>query len=249
VSDASAARIGIIGAMPEEVATLRPHLEHPREVQVGTFNMTEGVLHGHAVRLAVCGVGKVNAAALAQQMLSLGTRMLIFTGVAGAVDPDLRVGDVVVSKDALQHDVDVAPLGYAAGEVPGEPVRFQADSVLLKAAEAAAHDAVGASRVRTGTVASGDVFVADAAHALRLRDTFAATCAEMEGAAVAQVAHHWGVPWVVVRSISDTADHQASVDFRAFTVSAAQTAESVVLGILQRLPVAQTQPNASPSLR
>ena len=249
VSETSTSRLGIIGAMPEEVATLRPHLEGPREITAGTFDVTEGTLQGHPVRLAVCGVGKVNAAALAQQLLGMGTHTLIFTGVAGAVDPTLNVGDVVVSKDALQHDVNVEPLGYAAGEVPGEPLRFDADGALVEAAQAAAFDAVGAERVRVGTVASGDVFVADAGHVERLRESFGAACAEMEGAAVAQVAHRWQTPWVVVRSISDTADHQASVDFRAFTVKAAQTAEAVVLGILSRLTVAQTQPNEVGRLR
>lgn len=249
VSHPSADRIAIIGAMPEEVATLRPHLKEAREVKAGTFDVTEGVLQGHSVRLAVCGVGKVNAAALAQQLLGMGSRTLIFTGVAGAVDPSLGVGDVVVSRDALQHDVNVEALGYAVGEVPGEPLRFTADAELLSAAEEAAHDAVGAARVRVGTVASGDIFVADTDHVQRLRKSFDAACAEMEGAAVAQVAHRWGAPWVVVRSISDTADHQASVDFRAFTVKAAQTAEAVVLGILRRLPVAQTQPNPAAGLR
>ncbi|MEX2500842.1 MAG: 5'-methylthioadenosine/adenosylhomocysteine nucleosidase, partial [Trueperaceae bacterium] len=217
----------MIGAMPEEIASLTPSLAEAVTVRAGPFEITAGSLEGRRVRLAVCGVGKVNAAALAQQLLSDGASRLIFTGVAGALDPELRPFDVVISRDAVQHDVDVRPLGYQVGEVPGQPLAWTADRTLADAAHAAAEahrddDALAAAdarraRVVRGRIASGDRFVADPAERAHLHDLFGASCAEMEGAAVAQICARWGVPWVVVRSISDGADGDASVDFRTFT--------------------------------
>lgn len=229
------APVAVVGAMPEEVASLRPSLVDPRSVRRGPFELHRGTLADRDVLLAVCGVGKVNAAALVQQLLSEGARALVFTGVAGAVDPSLRVGDVVVSRDAVQHDVDVTGLGYAPGQVPGEPVAWEADPELRRLALAAARAALPDVAVVTGRIASGDLFVADPRRTAGLAAAFGATCAEMEGAAAAQVCSRWGVPWVVVRSISDTADGRAAVDFRSFTVECAARAEAVVRGMLESL--------------
>ncbi len=187
--------------------------------------------------LAECGIGKVNAAALTQALLTAGAGRVVFTGVAGAIDPRLRVGDVVISVDAVQHDVDVTGLGYAPGEVPGSGRVWVADPALREAAAAAARELDGV-RVVEGRVASGDIFVSDPALVERLQFEFGAACAEMEGAAVAQVCAKWGVPFVIVRSISDSADHSAQVDFGAFTSVAARRSEAVVRGLLRRLAAA-----------
>lgn len=229
--------VGLIGAMPEELRRLEALASEARRVRVGPFELVHGELAGWRVVMATCGIGKVNAAALTQALAERGVQRMIVTGVAGGVDPGLAVGDVVVSADALQHDVDVTGLGYAPAEVPGEPRVWQADPRLRDAAFAAAGEVAAANGVRAvlGRVASGDVFVADPARLALLRERFEATCTEMEGAAVAQVCARWGIPWVVVRSVSDTADHAAEVDFRAFTVVAAERAVEVVLGTLRRL--------------
>lgn len=229
--------VAVMGAMPEEVVRLRNALERPIELRRGPITLHGGRLEGVAVLVAQCGIGKVNAAVTTQTLMLEGVSRLVFTGVAGALAPDLRVGDVVISTDAVQHDVDVAALGYAPGEVPGSGAAWQADATLLEAAAAAADD-LGEVRVVRGRIASGDRFVADAVLGATLRQRFGAVCAEMEGAAVAQVCAQWGVPFVIVRSISDTADHAASVDFRAFTELAAARAEQVVRGLLRRLAAA-----------
>jgi adenosylhomocysteine nucleosidase len=225
---------GIIGAMPEELEALLSDLAEARAERVGPFTLHRGRLEGKPVLIAECGVGKVNAAALTQLMLLRGVSRIIFTGVAGAVDPGLEVGDIVVSSDALQHDVDVRALGYAPGEVPGETRCWQADVTLQKLALGAARDQTEA-HVVSGRVVSGDQFIADAAKVRWLREMFDASCAEMEGAAAAQVCAKWGVPFVIIRSISDTADHEAHTDFRAFTALAARRAKALVRGMLRRI--------------
>ena len=225
----------VMGAMREEVERLEASLENTTQGGQGPFKWLGGQREGHAVLLAECGVGKVNAAALTQALLAAGASRLVFTGVAGAVDPALAVGDVVVSSDAVQHDVDVTGLGYQLGEVPGSGSMWRADETLVTAAQGAASELPGLSVV-VGRVASGDTFVASREATGRLRSVFAAACTEMEGAAVAQVCHRWGVPFVIIRSISDSADHAAEVDFRAFTRKAARNAEQVVRGLLRRLP-------------
>lgn len=219
--------------MREEVERLEASLKAPVPSSAGPFTWLDGRLEGHRVLLAECGIGKVNAAALTQALLGAGATRLVFTGVAGAVHPDLNVGDVVVGSEAVQHDVDVTGLGYQPGEVPGSGKVWQADPQLVAAAHAAAAELD--VKVMVGRVASGDLFVADAEATARLREKFGALCTEMEGAAVAQVCHRWGVPFVIVRSISDSADHSANVDFRAFTQIAAATADKVVRGMVKRL--------------
>jgi adenosylhomocysteine nucleosidase len=227
----------VIAAMPEELEGLWRATEGATPERIGPFDVIRGELEGQRVLLAECGIGKVNAAALAQALLGAGVERVVVTGVAGALDPELRVGDLVVSVDAVQHDVDVRGLGYALGHVPGEEPSWSADPLLVRCAVEAAEEVAAAAGVRavTGRIASGDQFIADPARVAVLRETFAAACAEMEGAAVAQVCARWGAPFVIVRSISDTAGHTAEVDFRAFTRVASERAVAVVRGLLRRV--------------
>lgn len=231
-------RTAVIAAMPEELALLRDAASDVVARRIGPFDLLDGTLEGVLVTLAECGIGKVNAAALAQALLGDGAVRVVVTGVAGAVDPELRVGDVVVSTDAVQHDVDVTKLGYEPGLVPGEgEVARPADRRLLEAALAAATSVAAEAGVRAlaGRIASGDQFVADPEHARAIFEGFGAACTEMEGAAVAQICARWGVPFVIVRSVSDTADGSAETDFRAFTPLAAARSLAVVRLILRSL--------------
>lgn len=231
--------------MDEEITRLRDALDGEAEQVEGGFTLYRGRLEGKNVIVTKSGIGKVNAAISTQRLLLNGVTAVVFTGVAGAVDPDLRVGDLVVATDLVQHDVDATALDYAFGEVPGERLAWAADATLHDLALAAAREALeaqasaqaspGEPKVRAGRIVSGDQFVADAAKVRWLRQTFGAACAEMEGAAAAQVCARYGVPFVVVRSISDSADAHAEIDFRAFTELAAGQAERVVRGMLRRL--------------
>jgi adenosylhomocysteine nucleosidase len=226
--------IGIIGAMTEELEALLETLQNKQTTQHGPFTLHSGTLEGQKVLLAQCGIGKVNAAALTQLLILQKVEKIIFTGVAGAVDVSLNVGDIVISTDALQHDSDVRALGYKLGEVPGETLSWQADEGLLELAFAAAQTIQGIS-IRKGRVLSGDQFIASAEKVRELREVFAGACAEMEGAAVAQICSKWNIPFVIVRSMSDSADHSATIDFREFTKVAASHAKQVVRGMLQKM--------------
>lgn len=226
--------LAILGAMDIETELLLARLERPGTFSLHGVLLHRGELSGSEVILATCGIGKVNAARVTMALIAAGVTRLVFTGVAGALDPELRPGDVVVSTDCVQHDVDVTALGYAPGEIPGEPLAWAADGRLQELALAACRD-LDDVRAVSGRVLSGDTFLADKTRAVELREGFGGTCVEMEGAAVAQVCAAADLPWVVIRSISDRADGGASPDFRTFTALAARQSAQVVTGLLERL--------------
>lgn len=233
-------KIGIIGALPEEIEQFKNTIRDPTVRTEGRFTLFEGTLEGKPVVLAQCGIGKVNAAMVTQLLLRHGAEMVIFTGVAGAVAAELRVGDLVIGRDAVQHDVDLCALGYEPGQVPEEPVSWPTDEGLRTLALQVAGELVGSDgfegvRVVEGRVASGDQFIADPERVAWLRDTFGASCAEMEGAAVAQTCANWGVPFLIIRSISDIAEHEAGSEFLTFTPLAARRAKEVVRAMLARM--------------
>jgi adenosylhomocysteine nucleosidase len=222
--------IGIIGAMPEEIELLLATLKGAQTLTRGPFTLHRGELVGQQVLIAQCGIGKVNAAALTQLLIVEGATPIIFSGVAGALSPEVQVGDIVISSDCLQHDIDVTALEYPPGQIPGEALAWSADPRLIDIARASASE-FGVT-VWCGRVLSGDQFIADSAKVAALHRQFDALCTEMEGAAVAQVCSKWQVPFVVIRSISDSADQAATTDFRSFVQLAAQRAKQVVLGML-----------------
>ena len=220
--------------MSEEVERLRSGLKGASTLSAGPFTVQTGEIEGVRVLLGQSGIGKVNAAAISQFLIDNGAKSMIFTGVAGALDPRLAVGDVVIGSRAVQHDVDVTALGYLHGEIPGTGIEFEADDELVAMASSVSESIEGINTY-VGPVASGDSFVSSAAVSGVIAERFGALCAEMEGAACAQVCAGWGVPFVVVRSISDNADHSANIDFRSFTKVAARRADTIVRGVLQRL--------------
>ncbi|KUG53344.1 5'-methylthioadenosine nucleosidase [Serinicoccus chungangensis] len=224
------AMLAILGAIETEVADNRRLLEDPVALRAGRLTVHRGRLHGVEVLLARCGVGKVNAAMATTVLHSAGATSLLFTGVAGGVAPGQRVGDLVVATDLVQHDVDVTPLGRPPGQLLGEPLSWAADPAMSRRLTAAA-GARAASDGRTlheGRVASGDQFVASAARAADVHAEFGAVCVEMEGAAVAQAATSLGLPFAVLRALSDTADHGAAQDFPAFLTGSARLMAEVV---------------------
>lgn len=223
--------VAIVSAMAEELAAL---LVEARDVTVQTHagrRFHVGTLHGAPVVLVLCGIGKV-AAALTTTLLAerYAPQALVFTGVAGGLGDGVRVGDVVVAEALLQHDMDASPL-FPRFEVPltGRS-RFGTDAALTAALVTAAQ-ALGdtAPALHRGLVISGDRFVSAAAECSALLQVLPeALAVEMEGAALAQVCHDLGLPFAVLRTISDRADDSAHVDFTQFIQVAAQASAAIV---------------------
>lgn len=232
-----AVRIGIIGAMESEVCHLRDQLENKQVETIAGTDYYAGTLCGRDVVLAQCGIGKVNAAVCAQTLIVyFGVSHIVNTGVAGSLDARINIGDIVVSSDAVQHDFDTTPLGYAAGQVPGlDVLAFSADAELRALTVAAVGKAAPEVGVFEGRVASGDQFVAASELKDRIVGEFGALCSEMEGAAIAQTCHLAKVPFVIVRAISDKADGSSSVDYRTFEVEAANRSARIVAELVQAM--------------
>lgn len=232
-------RIGIIGAMDQEVKTLLGAMQNRTETAVGNVIFHSGVLGGRDVVVARCGIGKVCAAMCVQAMIDrFSVDCVINTGVAGGLHPDLQVGDLVLCTKAVQHDFDVTALGYVkgylcTGEGGSEPTWFTADEKLRQAFAQAAASLERPLRVREGAIASGDLFVSGGAVKDEIRSAFGADAAEMEGAAVAQVAAANGVPFLVVRAISDLADGSAPVSYATFEEMAAENCAALTLAFLE----------------
>lgn len=222
--------IGLLGAMDAEVSRLREELHDRREQTVGGVTVWRGRLGAHPVALAQSGVGKVNAALATAALASLGVEAIVFTGLAGGIAPEVAVGDIVVASDLVQHDVDVTALGFPPGVLLGEPLSWPTDPAWRERAVRAA-GSTGA-RVHVGRIASGDQFIASAERVRELRQRFGCLAAEMEGAATALAATKLGVPFVVVRIVSDSADGEAHVDFPAFLAQAAERSLECVSAIL-----------------
>jgi adenosylhomocysteine nucleosidase len=200
--------LGLLGAMDEEIRLIRSDLTGACALP-GPCELVSGRLDGRPVILARSGIGKVNVALAAAAMASAGVSAIVFTGVAGAVAEGLRIGDVVVGDRFVQHDADGTAFGDPIGQVPGEPRFWTPDPVLsarvLDAASRLSESGAGGHAVVGGTIASGDQFIADPDRVGWLRRTFDASAVEMEGAALAQAASHLGIPFAVLRILSDSA--------------------------------------------
>ncbi len=215
-------KLGIIGAMAVEVETLKAQMENLTVTQKAGMEFYDGVLEGLQAVVVQCGVGKVNAAMCAQILCDcFGVTHLVNTGIAGSLSAQLDIGDLVVSTDAMYHDFDAQHFGYEMGEVPGMGVlTFTADEKLIRYALAAA-EAVHPGHVRTGRIASGDLFVAGREVKESIIAKTHGLCTEMEGTAIAQTAFRNKLPFVILRAISDKADDSAEMDYPTFEAQAA----------------------------
>jgi len=203
-----------MGAMDVEVAAIRAAITQLRPLRVLGCDIAAGTLDGHPVLLAESGIGKVNAALTTAALAQAGASSLVFVGVAGAVAPGIKVGDAVVATSLVQHDVDITAFGHAPGVISGVLAGGAADESLSDALATAA-DSLGET-VHRGVIASGDQFITSPQRSAVIAEQFGAIAVEMEGAAVAQVCIRLGLPFAVLRWISDTADGQADADFDRF---------------------------------
>ncbi|WP_297598528.1 5'-methylthioadenosine/adenosylhomocysteine nucleosidase [uncultured Cetobacterium sp.] len=227
--------IGIIGAMNEEVVQLKEAMILENTKEIGGYNFFEGKLLEKNIVLVECGIGKVNAAICSTLLIQeFNVDKVLFTGVAGALNPEINIGDIVVSTDLVEHDFDATAFGYDHGVIPRMEIsKFQSDKELVELAKNVAIDNFGKNRVFMGTILSGDVFVASIDKINWLRETFNGECTEMEGAAVAHVCHVLKKPFVIIRSISDKANHDANMNFDEFVKLAAQNSKVIIEGMLK----------------
>ncbi len=230
-------KIGIIGAMELEVSELQSKMELKNVVEKAGMKFHEGTLNGKDVVIVQCGIGKVNAG-ICVQILSdvFGVDAVINTGVAGSLRAEINIGDIVVSTDACEHDMDVSALGYKPGIIPQmEESFFKADRTLAETAIAVCKEVNPDISVYEGRVLSGDQFISDGAVKDRLISEFDGSCTEMEGAAIAHAAFLNNIPYVVLRAISDKADGSAHMDYPEFERAAAAHCAKLVENLVVRL--------------
>jgi len=231
-------KLGIIGAMSVEVETLKSKMTQIKETAKSGMVFYEGILELLPVVVVVCGVGKVNAALCVQVLVDcFGVTHVVNTGVAGSLCNDLDIADFVIGSAAIYHDFDCSVLNsnYVVGQVPGLPVRyFPADEIMVNAAFDAA-ECVNPGHAKIGIVASGDQFVSDKDQKAAIVKNTQALCTEMEGAAIAHAAWKNGIPFVIIRAISDKADDSAQMDYPVFEKIAAERCAAVTLLLTQKM--------------
>ena len=229
--------VGIIGAMEIEVETLKKHMKIRRTVNKAHMEFCEGVLGGKEVVVVRSGIGKVNAAVCTQILVDdFRADTVINTGIAGSLKAEINIGDIVISTDAVQHDMDVRIFGYPLGEIPQMGVlSFPADEHLAEVAEEVCKKVNPEIQVFRGRVVSGDQFISSKEVKNHLIEEFNGSCAEMEGAAIAQGAYLNKIPYVVLRAISDKADDSATMDYPTFESEATRHCVNLLQEMVKRL--------------
>ncbi|MCI8695484.1 5'-methylthioadenosine/adenosylhomocysteine nucleosidase [uncultured Acetatifactor sp.] len=230
-------KIGIIGAMELEVEQLKKEMAVKSVVTKAGMDFFEGTLDDVPVVVVRSGIGKVNAALCVQILADVfQVSHVINTGVAGSLNAKLDIGDILISRDALHHDMDTTIFGYQPGEVPQMGFReFRADERMMELAREACEKVNPDIRVMFGRVVSGDQFISSKEVKERLIALFQGDCAEMEGASIAHGAYLNGLPFVIIRAISDKADDSAEMDYPTFEAAAAKHSAALVKEMIKGL--------------
>ncbi|PHO06943.1 5'-methylthioadenosine/S-adenosylhomocysteine nucleosidase [Thermoanaerobacterium thermosaccharolyticum] len=222
-------KIGLIGAMEEEIDILKHFISNEEVTNRADMIFYKGQLNGLDTVVVRSGIGKVNAAIAAQILISeFNVDCIINTGVAGGIKSGINVGDIVISSDAMEHDFDTTAFGDELGVIPRMRTSvFKADKYLIDIALKAANDNID-GKAYVGRIVSGDRFVSSKEEARRLGQQFSAYAVEMEGAAIAHTAYLNNIPFVIIRSISDNADGNATSDFNLFVKKASIVSSNIV---------------------
>ncbi len=230
-------KLGIIGAMEEEVAQLKEKMTELTVIQKASMEFYDGLLLGKPVTVVRSGIGKVNAACCTQILADLfSVDAVINTGIAGSLDASIDIGDIVLCTDALQHDVDAAAFGYPLGMIPRMPVSaFPADASLRALAKDLCQKVNPDIHVHEGRIVTGDQFIADKEKKEFLVKEFEGKCAEMEGAAIAHASYNNALPFLIIRAISDKADNSAQMDYPAFEREAIRHTVKLMLALIEAL--------------
>lgn len=229
--------LGIIGAMDVEVKELREMMENPQAQTAAGMTFYQGMIRGKEVVVVRSGIGKVNAGLCSQILVDrYQVSGIINTGIAGSLRNEINIGDIVLSTVAVQHDMDATGFGYEVGQIPQMDMKeFPADEKLRELAVRCCEKANPDIKTFCGRVASGDQFINSREKKNWIRDTFDAYCTEMEGAAIAQAACLNGVPYLVVRAISDKADDSANMDYSVFEKKVVEHSVRLITAMLEAL--------------
>lgn len=221
-------KIGIIGAMEEEIRLLKNLMENLQEISLHGKVFFEGRLANKNVVLVQSGIGKVNAALITALLVECcNVDSIINTGTAGALQHGLKVGDIVIADSLSHHDVDVTAFGYKLGQMAGMPEDYRSNKDLVLIAQKASHRL--GKEAKVGQIVSGDQFINDSEHVNQIKANFSVALAcEMESAAIAQAAYVLEKPFVIIRAISDSADEKASMSFDEFVVHAGKASAELV---------------------
>ena len=216
-------KTGIIGAMDDEVDSLKEAVKNPKITKLAGVEFCEGTLDGADVVIVKSGVGKVNAGTCAQLLINVfHVNRIINTGVAGSLDHSINIGDIVVSIDAVQHDYDLTALGFAPGELyETGSASLPADEKMRKSAVNAVKQCAPEVRVFEGRVCTGDQFISTLEQKENIIKRVGGTCCDMEGGAIAQICCNNEIPYVIIRAISDKVDGSAEVAYAEFEKAAA----------------------------
>lgn len=225
--------IGIIGAMDEEIELIKQRIKGLTEDHYLGYTFYKGVYDKHKVTLVKSGIGKVNASIVTTLLLSqYPIDFVVNTGTAGAISGDLEIGDVVIGSEVTFHDVDVTAFGYEQGQMAGMPILYHSQDELINLAE----ETNSYNRVHKGMIVTGDEFVSSLERIKEIQHNYPlALVCEMESASIAQTAYAFDIPCLIIRSVSDTADDEASIDFNAFSHLASQESADFVLNFIERI--------------
>ncbi|WP_409022383.1 5'-methylthioadenosine/adenosylhomocysteine nucleosidase [Dellaglioa sp. P0083] len=223
---------GILCAMEEEILSLRSHLENRKDKEIGGISFYTGQINGKEVVLVRSGIGKVQAGMTTALLIAeFGVTAVINSGSAGGIGKGLKIGDVVLATEVAYHDVDATAFGYEIGQLPQQPTKYLADTSLNDAIKKAAQE--NDLSIKPGLIVSGDQFIASQAQTDVILNHFPdALCSEMESAAVGQAAHQFGIPFTIVRAMSDVGDEEAGQTFDDFIIEAGQKSARMILSLL-----------------
>ncbi|MBK2125431.1 5'-methylthioadenosine/adenosylhomocysteine nucleosidase [Fangia hongkongensis] len=227
-------KIAILGAMEEEITPLLAKLKDYGQIQYANNTYYQAEYHGHTLIIAYSKIGKVFSALTASAMIQhFGAEVVLFSGVAGGVGEDIKIGDLVIATDTVQHDIDITAFGKAYGEIPGSTVSISTDHQLRDKAKAVA--SILSLDLKEGVIATGDQFIHNKAKKDTIQSRFKASAIEMEGGSVNLVCQQMNTPCLILRAISDTADGNATEDFPAFVEMAAKRSAEFILSIIKSL--------------
>ena len=227
-------KIAIMGAMPEEIAPLLKKVGTYTEEKYAGNTYYQANYAGHDLVIAYSKIGKVFSTLTATTLLEkYGCEKLLFSGVAGAINSELKIGDLIIADKLCQHDLDITAFGHPHGFVPEGAVFIESDKALNALAVSVAKDLN--LKVISGTIATGDQFIHDKSKTNWIGETFKADALEMEGASVAVVCNALNVPFFILRAISDAADMDASFSFDEFLETAAVNSANFVIAMVEKV--------------